>query len=418
VFINFIPRLRSTRVGAPLLSLALIPWLSCAAGQPKPPTGICTNRTADCGLVASPRTGEVSSSGPTASGSAIKWHPGHYMLPFFGESWKSKQSARFSHYDEIAGDAEVEGAALYVMWKELEAKQGDYAAGIAYLKSELDYLKKLSVPKRLWVRMSPQSYGGDPAAICTTSGAYYPNYIIDMGGCARSSRQTVAALWKPEVADAYIGLIKALAAAFDGEPYFEGITLLRETAMGGSLDQGFSWDAYDQQVRRIASAARAAFKRTNVVMNVNFMGSQSRVNDFIAYMRSIGVGVGGPDVAPKCLDSDCKTYADPQEILAYNTVNGNSTGGGNKLGGIVPIAYSVEASELGYDSVGQKGGYTPAQIFDFANGYLEATHLFWVRNTSTGTTQQRWQTGILPLIDTKSLSHAACPKMYSGCTSN
>src|SRR5690606_20736303 len=91
-----------------LCALALVPALCGAA--PKPPSSICTN-SAHCTPDQSPA--------PQPAG-AVKWNPGHYLLPFLSDSWRDKQPVRFGYYDEIANNPSVEGATIYVTWKELE----------------------------------------------------------------------------------------------------------------------------------------------------------------------------------------------------------------------------------------------------------------------------------------------------------
>src|SRR5690606_38422063 len=137
------------------------------------------------------------------------------------------------------------------------------------------------------------------------------------------------------------------------------------------------------------------------------------------HLLSAGAGIGGPDVAPKCVNDDCsRGYEERQSIWSYNSVNGNSTGGGIRVQGVLPIAFAVESSELGYDSVGKKGGYTPQEIVHFADTYLKATHLFWVRNDATGTSRQKWHGGILPVIEATKLKNSDCPSIYDTCVSD
>jgi hypothetical protein len=327
----------------------------------------------------------------------MKWNPGHYMQLFLNQSTPAWQQKRFGYYDEIASNANIEGVVLFVRWRELETALGSYAAGIGYLERELEKLKSLAAPKRLYVRMAPQYYG--------TSGAqcdsYFPDYILDLGGCAASSSGSIAAFWNPTITNRYIALLQALAAAFDSEPYFEGIWPIRETATGRNPERGFDWSAFDTQLRRIALAARTAFTRTNVVMSVNYLESQARTDRFVEYLYKIGVGVGGPDTAPTV------------GIWSYKTLQGHS--GGVDYRGRIPIHWSVEASELGYDGVGPPGGYTATEIMDFADRTLRTSHLFWARNDTVGTPAQRWHTGILAVINSRPLTHTRCPAVYRAC---
>ena len=157
-------------------------------------------------------------------------------------------------------------------------------------------------------------------------------------------------------------------------------------------------------------------------MNINdIIGGQSRVSSLIGYMRSSGVGVGGPDTSPSCINDNCDLgYVDPHSIWSYNSMIGNLTGGGVRASGLIPIAMGVEASELGLNAFGQPGGYTPAEIFDFFESQLQGSHVFWHRNDQYGTSEQQWATGFLPLINANpTVANNDCPATYlSGCNAN
>lgn len=356
---------------------------------------------------------------------AIKWHPGHYMLPFVGLSEltsSSDRATRFARYDAVASNTALVGASMYVKWWEIESTQGVYP-GIALLEQEIAKLKSLSVPKRFWINMIPQSYGAGAPDDCSTSGSYYPDYIVNLGGCVvtgSTSNQSVAKLWDSQITDRYIAMIEAICAALDSEPYFEGITLWRETSIGPP-PSGFSWDAFETQLKRIAVAAKAACPTTNVSASINWFQTQSRTNSIAAYMRSIGVGLAAPDTAPTCINNDCSQgYATVQGIWGHNTVIGNTAGGGVPATGIVPITYRVEASELGIGIVGQPGGYTAQEIFDFYDTAMKGTHLLWNYNDTYGDADQRWATGILPVINANpTFTYDDCPSTYTtGCDTN
>ncbi|MBW2523991.1 MAG: hypothetical protein JRI23_07445 [Deltaproteobacteria bacterium] len=363
-------------------------------------------------------TGSGGAGGGGGGAPSVKWHPGHYLMWTMGTSDASTQSFRFTRYDQIADSTAVLGAVVFVKWKQIEPSQGVY--DFSTVHQELDKLEGLTVPKRLVVRMTPQYYGNDPAQSCALgSSDYYPDYVISADGCAQTSNQSIAAFWKPEITDHYIRVMLALAAELDGEPYFENIVLTRETSFGQPRPADYTASAYIAQLERLAAEVKAGWTRTNVTMNINWVdGGQTATNDLIAYMRTIGVGVGGPDVAPTCINDDCSQgFADVQGIWSYNTVIGNSTGGGTAIAGIVPLNMGIEGSELGLNTVGQEGGYTPAELFAFCDSLLGCSSMYWLRNEWWGTAEQQWDTGILPFIEANpTLSNAACPSTYTaGC---
>jgi hypothetical protein len=78
---------------------------------------------------------------------------------------------------------------------------------------------------------------------------------------------------------------------------------------------------------------------------------------------------------------------------------------------MLALGSSVEAGELG----GNLGDFTPKQISDFAYNTLHLSHIFWVRNTWSGDSSQRWYTGILPFLRTNPPIRTACPVSYGIC---
>lgn len=372
-------------------------------------------------------TGGVAGSGGSAgtggesASEPLKWHPGHYLMWTMGTSDPSTQAYRFNGYDDIATDTAIVGAVLFVNWKTIEPSQEAYDWSVIH--EELDKLQGLAVPKRLVVRMSPQYYGGDPAGACAPgSSAYFPDYIIAQDGCAQTDHQAIAAFWKEEITSHYIRVMLAFAAEFDAEPCFENIVLNRETAFGQPRPPDYTASAYVAQLQRLATEVKAGWTRTNVTMNINWVDDgQQATNSLVAFMRSIGVGAGGPDVAPTCINDDCSQgFAPIQGIWAYNSYIGNATGGGTPIAGIVPLSMSIEGSELGLDSVGQPGGYTPDELFEFCESLLGCSSMYWVRNVWWGTAEQQWETGILPFVQAHpGLSNSDCPSTYApGCETN
>ena len=143
----------------------------------------------------------------------------------------------------------------------------------------------------------------------------------------------------------------------------------------------------------------AVFVRTNVVLSNNFIGSQSDTDDIFQDMHDNQVGQGQPDT---CVD--CTMWGDD----AFQGITGPTD-----WRGILPCMMSVEVSEMGLDLVGPVGGYTPTEIYDFWTT-LKVSHGFWDRNTFTGTSEQRWDTGILPFIQANpDMPYETAPSVYT-----
>lgn len=326
-----------------------------------------------------------------AANAQIKWNPGHYMQVQRGNG-DIVQSTRFGYYDQIAANPDIVGVVVPVRWKALEGAQGNYSAGITMLQAEIEKLKGLTVPKRLYLRIIDLGYNQPASDI-------FPPYMVNSGAMFQTATSSIWRKWNATYMDSYIAMVTAYAAAFDNEPFFEGLYLIRETApgWGGTTPPpDFSDAAYQTQLRRLALAAKTAWTKTNVIMPTNFMpGGQSEMDSHIAYLASIGVGIGGPDVLPPPHSG----------TWAYKTLTGAS--GGHDYRGEIPVQYSIEASELG----GSIGSWTPAQLYDFANNTLRCSHLFWDRNTYQGSVSQQWP-AIMTFIASNPLTYTAPPTVY------
>ena len=385
-------RLNSSLLQNPFLllalffSLVLMPLVSAAAT----PNAPCLFGTV-CATTLPPSTG------------ATKWHPGHYMQMMRGDS-DAVQANRFKYYDQIATNQQIVGVVVPFRWSQLETSRGDYESGIALVRAEIEKLKSLAVPKRLFIRMNDHNYGGN----CPST-SYIPQYISDEGGTFKTNNGCNWRRWNATFMGYYVDMLRAYGAAFADEDYLEGIVVLRETSLawGGSTPpEDYSDSAYRTQLDRLMTQVVPAFPRSIVSSPTNWVVSPRDTDQHIAHVATIGGAAGNMDTCP-----DCNQWAD-------KTIRGDS--GGVSYAGIIPIVYSVEASEMGLDSVGPEGGYTPEQLLTWANQSQYVTHLFWDRH-NFGTTEQQWATGILPYISdsNNALKNTGCPSAIAqGCDSD
>lgn len=371
------------------LSLAMMP-LESSAQTPEPP---CFVGASGCG----------GASAPPPSTGAKKWHPGHYMQVPRGD-YDTDQSNRFQYYDQIATNTQIIGVVVPFRWSQLETSKGDYSSGIALIRSEIDKLSSLQVPKRLFIRVNDHNYNGN----CPST-SHIPQYVSDEGGTFQTNNGCNWRRWSPVFMGHYIDMLRAYGAAIDNEVYFEGIVVLRETSLawGGSTPEAdYTGDAYRTQLDRLMTEVVPAFPTSIVSSPANWVASQGQTDGHIAHIASIAGGAGNMDTWPN------------DTVWADRTIRGDS--GGTNYAGVIPIPYSVEASEMGLDSVGRDGGYTPAEIFDYANNSQKVTHLFWDRH-SFGTSEQQWTSGILPFIDNpnNAITNTDCPSVFTrGCISD
>ncbi|MBN1239651.1 MAG: hypothetical protein JXB36_14200 [Gammaproteobacteria bacterium] len=363
---------------------------------PKPPVSICARHDLDSDACAS----TADQPAPTSSGAATKWHPGHYMQILRGGS-QLQQAERFLQYDTIAHEENIEGVVVPMPWSQLEQSRGDYAAGIRLLEAELDKLRSLPVPKRMFVRLMDSGYLDECPAT-----SMIPKYVSDAGGTFKTGKGCMWRRWDPTVMGYYIDMLKAYAEAFDDDPYFEGIVVLREIplAWGGTqAPSDYSNRGYRKQLDRLMTEAVAAFEKSLVVSPTSWVGSEIETVHHIEHVSSIRGAVGNMDVCP-----DCDMWAD----LAIRGELGDTD-----YRGKIPLVYSVETSVLGLDAVGPDGGYMPSEIYRWANDVQRVTHLFWDRNDYAGSSGQRWP-AILDLIRSNPLTNLDCPEKVAACASD
>jgi hypothetical protein len=361
----------------------------------------------------------------------VKWRPGFYLSFDTNLSSAAYQSSRYAIYDRLGSKTSFNGYMLMIPWRTLEPTRGEY--DFSYLDAEIAKLQSLSEPKLLIVKVTniKRSKGS-----CTTGGGgLLPDYVAtDPNACYSSGRHLQARLWRSSVMDRYIALMQALSAHLDDNPGLEAVIANQESSIGSIEPSDYSPSEMVTQWLRLADALVAAFPRTMTQVNASYItgGDQSDINRLGAGLISRGLAVGGPDVWPYgCVTGGpcmSREWADPQQIYFHNVVNGNATGGSQKVAGVVPILYGVEASEMGYDSVGRDGGFTAAQLGDFCNSYLNCSHLVIQYQTSAESAHAPCDSSgacqgpaVVDWIDANPNylhRHSTCPSKYDSCDRN
>lgn len=365
------------------------PALTLAQTEPCP-LEFCTE--GDCVLA------EVSCQ-ETSQGQR-KWNPGFYMQ-LLRNSQNLEQSTRFKQYDEIGSNEELIGVMVPWRWAQLEGdKQGDYSAGVAEVRKDIEKLKSLPIPKRFIMKIIDFDYGGD-----RRESSYFPAYLRAAGLTYQGTNGVGFCRWNNTAAGSYIQMIEAYAKAFEDEPFFEAIIIYKETApaLGGSRPCGYSPAAYVAQTERVLNAAVAAFPNTNVVLAHNYFIDQAASSKLVEFMANNSVAIGGPDVLPsRCTNNANGTWA-------YQAFRGDL--GGTDYRGSIASIWSVENSEMGLGL----GDCTPQEFVEFASESLHATHLGIDRNTFAGGPENQWP-AILDYISRpeNALKHTDCPATYLG----
>jgi len=276
-----------------------------------------------------------------------------------------------SDHRDLLARPDIAGGQIIYSWRQLEPRKDQYD----FSKLEQDLAVARRLRKKLWVSISdhtfslkwkgmPDYLSADPEYQGGITFQY--SYPGTEPGSNKTPNGEVAMQWIPAVRARYQKLLRVLAARFDGRIY--GIDL-GETAMDAYLaegEKGFTCDGYfDAEMENIA-AARAAFRKTAVVMFANFWpcnwndkrGYMSRT---FAYAAAHDIGIGGPDIYP---------FNPALMKNSYRFLN-------DYRGKLKLVAMSVQEPDL--DFIDPKTGkpFTKDDFTGFARDYLGANIIFW-----------------------------------------
>lgn len=310
----------------------------------------------------------------------MKFHPGHYMTLDPIRTSPEVRARHFKEIDAIANEP-VMGVKLWLFWGAMETKEGDYSAGFAILD---EYLKKLSGSnKYLILSVQERVFGKyDPAQ----ESQIFPTYITAKYGKTVGRNVTTLRVWQPAVMDRYIALVRALAARYEKHPNFEMLQA-EETSLAvtNGLD-GFSLTAYGAQLQRLLTEARKVFPTTQIRLSTNFYGSDSQMLELLRFCDLLDIAVGGPDVIPN------------------QTIQANRMYESHLKGRMVWVA-EVQSPSLG----GHEGTFTARELYESAMNQAPS-YFLWYRNTWSGGTAQKWDSGLLPFIrSVQGRTTTACP---------
>ncbi len=320
----------------------------------------------------------------SAAAQGIKWHPGHYVM--FGVDDSRAQVLR--NIDEIGAVSAIKGVEVRIRWYDLETSEGVY--DFADIDAYLARLKAQPTRKQLVVRVIDRKF------YTNSSSDIVPNYLSSStynGGVVRSKTGYVARLWEQPVMDRLIALHSAIGKRYDGDVRFEGLATEETTlSLNEPFPVGYSNAALVAQYSRLAAAVRLAAPRSNFFLYTNWIGSAGLMDDLMLELVADRGAAGGSNVFPGTTTLGQKVWtgdygADYRWILALSS--------------------SVEAGEL--------SDYTPKQISDWAYNVLHLHYMFWVRNTWAGPATSRWDTGLLPFLQSGPPIRTRCPDSYGIC---
>jgi hypothetical protein len=389
------------------------------------------------------------------SGTALKFHPGFY--PYFnyaggvtmrrlGNGGDGKDLALIRSLK--AGD-NVEGIAISIMWRTLDngtsAPDYDWSVIDAYLAAVK------SVNKRLWVRVNDGQLISN--ASVSTGRRIVPDWLITKYGIqsveadyAPKPRGVASKRYNPVVTNAYIAMWQAMAARYDSDPSFEGVTMFEETAYG--IETGgtsvtvdtpgadYSETAMFQQLYALMAGMRdpvKGFKTANVQIPGNYLfkssDSAAKWTDVFNHVMQYRMMLGGPD-------SWIESWTYPQGVTAHLQIAGPGTTatntsyhralaadevfrgwwpGSTDWRGRVLFGPVVELTDVGgYVTRNLQPLPTLADIWAVRGPKLDKAHYFFFdinyRPTGNyGTAAQQWATGQYPWVKSAGSTNTSNP---------
>lgn len=308
--------------------------------------------------------------GAAVAPTTAKWHPGHYIFVGHGEI-----------RDELIRLPHFRGIQRCYTWSTLEPERGRY--DFSSIREDLARLKPHG--KQLVLQIQYKAFGQD--ARCVPSYLKGPEFG---GGVYRaSSGSWNPVCWNDNVGERMEALFAALGREFDSHAGVEA-AVLPETAPSAQLEkvpqpgvEPFTTERYVAALKRHMLALRRAFPRTAVIQYANF--PQSALPELTAYMKQIGVGLGGPDVYPRP-----SNLSDPQRGV-YRLYA--------PLAGTVPLGAAVQSPDYSVANWKRTAAFNrgqdrasavvtpeeekpipPREHLQLARETLKLNYLFWSAN--------------------------------------
>jgi hypothetical protein len=215
---------------------------------------------------------------------AAKWHPGHYV--FVGHAEIRDDLIRLPHF---------RGFQRNYAWDKLEPERGRYD----FSSIHRDLARLQPHGKRLVLQIQYKAFGKDRRC----APAYLQGPEFGGGMYRASSGSWDPVLWNDRVGERMAALFEALGREFDRHPDVEA-AVLPETSPSAQLEkfpqpgvEPYTTARYVAALKQHMLALRRAFPHTAVIQYANF--PQAALPELTAYMKEIGVGLGGPDVYPR-----------------------------------------------------------------------------------------------------------------------
>jgi len=296
--------LRSWLASILCVTLSVGTVLAAGTKRPQPPPQICIGN--NC----------VTTPDPTGDVGSLKFHPGFYgYFDYASGNTMGTFNNDVKIINSTSANDNLAGFALAIWWRTLDTgttgPKYDFTVPDAYLAAAK------AKGKRIWIRVHDTKISKNWSV--ANGQKFVPEWLINKYGSqnvhlnyAPVGTGLFAKRYNPVVTAAYIDLLQALAARYDGDPYFEGLTMFEETAFGvdtsgssvtvSTPGADYSNDAMFTQLYRLMAAMRdpvKGFKTSNVQLagNYLFKGADSAAawTDVYTKVEQYKMMIGGPD---------------------------------------------------------------------------------------------------------------------------
>lgn len=335
------------------------------------------------------------------SAGSVKWNPGHYVWPIASSTQRvgSTQTAHeLAIISSIASEPTISGILIHKYWYYLEGAQGDYSAGFAYIDQILAALAAAG-NKRLIMNLTERAFGGTTRIV--------PPYVAAAGWSMVSSESGLAGnlsawsrLWISGCANAYLNMMKAYAARYDGHPLVEMIGGPETSTGAATYDPTWSWSGHMTFWKRYLSELSEAWRHTMVRYAGNYFGTEQTELQIFQYLHQVAancaqrgygaIAVGGPD--PRLPQPNPTSISWTHKLFRGESLPSTGLSYGSDSRGVIP--YIDETQEQAFI----KRASLPADLGnEFYNNML-SSHVSWMEMNYTVTPPYLWTTGILPYV--------------------
>jgi hypothetical protein len=328
-------------------------------------------------------------------------------LPFSIAVTSDQKAARYGHYfvargvdtlDDLAMLCEQPGVSGVVWrrtWKEIEPAAGTY--DFSTYDQVLEAIAGSHNPQcQLWIFIEWKSFAGSRIKNpCPTYLQDRSAPIADGGGAA------ICFMWEPEVLQAYVAMMKAAGARYDGNPRVEGI-IFQESALSltGSASQDvadggtYTAERWRDALIEMVGQCGVAFERSRCLSFLNFIrGGQKYLYDVSAALAALPNNRGcmsGPDVLPDRQSLYQNSASVYQVLVRHDGCRSNS---------VQNDSYDVRG--CGMDCIFRFAVRGKFGVFDssapHSSGLCVNSYLFWNHRVPTSSTGLNWLDA-LPVI--------------------